>query len=202
VAARQNNLTEAYTLYMKSMEIMMETGNQWRMIDCLEGLASVIAEQNEFVWAAQLWGAAEAMRESFGIPLPPVDRADYENAVAAVRSHLGMKAFSIAWAKGRAMTPKQALSGQVQVSTLTPNPVINAPAHPAAKSTTHYSDGLTKREIEVLRLVAMGLTDAQIAEHLVLSLHTVHAHLRTIYSKLGVTSRSAATRYAYERKLV
>ncbi len=62
--------------------------------------------------------------------------------------------------------------------------------------------GLTAREVQVLRLLAMGLTDAQIAEQLVLSLHTVHAHLRTIYSKLGVTSRSAATRYAFERRLV
>ena len=62
--------------------------------------------------------------------------------------------------------------------------------------------GLTAREVEVLRLLAMGLTDAQIAEQLVLSLHTVHAHLRTIYSKFGVTSRSAATRYAFEHRLV
>src|SRR6266704_794878 len=65
-----------------------------------------------------------------------------------------------------------------------------------------YPDGLTAREVEVLRLLAQGLTDAQIAEQLVLSLHTVHAHLRSIYSKLGVTSRSAATRYAFEHQLV
>ena len=62
--------------------------------------------------------------------------------------------------------------------------------------------GLTTRELEVLRLIAQGLTDAQIAEQLVLSLHTIHAHLRTIYSKLGVASRSAATRYAFEHQLV
>lgn len=54
----------------------------------------------------------------------------------------------------------------------------------------------------MLRLLAMGLTDAQIAEQLVLRLHTVHAQLRTIYNKLGVTSRSAATRYAVEHQLV
>ena len=202
VAARQNDLTEASALYKESLKIIMETGNPWRMIPYLEGLASVIAEQKEFVRAAQLWGAAEAMRESFDIPLPPVDRADYEKAVAAARIHLGMKAFPIAWAQGRAMTLNQVLSGLIKVSMLTPNPVIHASAHPAAKSTISYPDGLTKREIEVLRLLAMGLTDAQIAEQLVLSLHTVHAHLRTIYSKLGVTSRSAATGYAYEHKLV
>jgi DNA-binding NarL/FixJ family response regulator len=55
--------------------------------------------------------------------------------------------------------------------------------------------------VEVLRLLASGLTDAQIAEKLVLSPGTVHAHISTIYSKLGVTSRSAATRYAIEHHL-
>lgn len=61
--------------------------------------------------------------------------------------------------------------------------------------------GLTKREIEVLRAVAQGLTDQQVAERLVISHRTVHSHLNSIYSKLGITSRSAATRYAIEHDL-
>ncbi len=62
--------------------------------------------------------------------------------------------------------------------------------------------GLTAREAEVLRLVAMGSTSAQIAEQLTLSLLTVNTHVRSIYSKLGVTSRSAATRWAIEHQFV
>ncbi len=62
-------------------------------------------------------------------------------------------------------------------------------------------DGLTGREVEVLRAVAQGLTDAQVAERLVISPRTVHSHLNSIYSKLGITSRSAATRYALEHDL-
>ncbi len=54
------------------------------------------------------------------------------------------------------------------------------------------SSGLTAREIEVLRLVADGLSNAEIAERLVLSERTVHAHLRSIFDKLGVNSRTAA----------
>ena len=54
---------------------------------------------------------------------------------------------------------------------------------------------------EVLRLLAAGLSDAQIAERLFLSLHTVKTHLRAIYGKLGVPSRSAATRFALEHGL-
>jgi DNA-binding CsgD family transcriptional regulator len=70
---------------------------------------------------------------------------------------------------------------------------VPAPAFPA---------GLTAGEVEVLRLVAQGMTDAQVAEQLVISPRTVNGHLRSIYSKIGVTSRSAATRFAVDHHLV
>jgi DNA-binding NarL/FixJ family response regulator len=60
---------------------------------------------------------------------------------------------------------------------------------------------LSERELEVLHLLAAGLTYAEIADQLTLSFHTVHAHLRTIYAKLGVTSRAQATRLAIEQGL-
>jgi DNA-binding CsgD family transcriptional regulator/tetratricopeptide (TPR) repeat protein len=62
--------------------------------------------------------------------------------------------------------------------------------------------GLTAREIEVLRLVAQGLTDAEVAEQLFVSPRTVGTHLTSIYNKLGVSSRMAATRKAAELGLV
>jgi len=91
------------------------------------------------------------------------------------------------------MMPEQALSAKGQkpvpppITTLTPSP--------------GYPAGLTAREVEVLRLLADSLTDLQIAEKLILSPHTVHAHISSIYTKLGITSRSAATRYAIEHHL-
>jgi DNA-binding NarL/FixJ family response regulator len=65
-----------------------------------------------------------------------------------------------------------------------------------------YPDELSEREVEVLRLVASGLTDFQVADQLVISPRTVQGHLRSIYSKIQVNSRGAATRYAVERRLV
>jgi len=62
-------------------------------------------------------------------------------------------------------------------------------------------EALTAREVEVLRLLAMGLSNSQIAERLVLSPHTVNGHIQSIYGKLGLNSRSAATRYAIEHHL-
>jgi DNA-binding CsgD family transcriptional regulator len=61
--------------------------------------------------------------------------------------------------------------------------------------------GLTSREIEVLRLVAKGMTDAEVAKNLYISPRTVSQHLRSVYGKLDVSSRSAATRFAIEHNL-
>jgi DNA-binding NarL/FixJ family response regulator len=64
------------------------------------------------------------------------------------------------------------------------------------------ADGLTTREVEILRLVTSGLTNRELAEELGVSTRTIDAHLRSVYAKLGVKSRSAATRYAVEHHLV
>jgi DNA-binding NarL/FixJ family response regulator len=70
--------------------------------------------------------------------------------------------------------------------------------------TSHYprAESLTTREVEILRLVTGGLTNRQLANELGISTRTVDAHLRSVYAKLGVKSRSAATRYALEHHLV
>lgn len=73
---------------------------------------------------------------------------------------------------------------------------------PGARSArTGNPAGLTSREVEVLRLVAQGLTDAEVADRLVLSRRTITTHLSSIYSKLGVNTRSAATRWVIEAGL-
>jgi DNA-binding NarL/FixJ family response regulator len=64
------------------------------------------------------------------------------------------------------------------------------------------ADGLTTREVEILRLVTSGLTNRELAEELGVSTRTIDAHLRSIYAKLSVKSRSGATRYAVEHHLV
>lgn len=92
-----------------------------------------------------------------------------------------------------------ASSGRVSMSTL---PTRKLQLVPTPKPSVGSSAGLTMREMEVLRLVSQGLTDAQVAEQLVISPRTVNWHLTSIYSKLGISSRSAATRYAIEHRLI
>jgi predicted ATPase/class 3 adenylate cyclase/DNA-binding CsgD family transcriptional regulator len=202
VETRQGNHTAARALYEASVTMASKgMDDKGAITSCLEGLAGVIATQGELAWAARLWGAAEALRETMGTPLLPVERADYERSVATARADLGVKAFVAAWADGRSMTPEQALAAQGQ--TILTKPTSTAPSStPPAKLAVTYPDGLTAREVEVLRLVAQGLTDAQIAEQLVVSPRTVNTHLTSIYSKIQVSSRVAATRYAIEHQFV
>ncbi len=99
------------------------------------------------------------------------------------------------------MTPGQALAAQGTAEMALTAPT-GPPSTPPAKTSPTYPAGLTAREVEVLRLVAQGLTDTQVADQLVISRRTVNWHLTSIYSKLQVSSRSAATRYAIEQHLI
>ena len=75
---------------------------------------------------------------------------------------------------------------------------LNATLEPGTRSFA----GLTQRELEILRLLARGQTNRGIAQELVISEKTVASHVSHIFTKLGVTSRSAATAYAYDHDLV
>jgi DNA-binding NarL/FixJ family response regulator len=123
----------------------------------------------------------------------------------AVRAALGEEAFMLAWAEGRTMTPEQAVArlSRTILASLAPAQATRsagAPRQPLPSPTA--TGNLTKREKEVLRLVAQGLTDAQVGDALVISPRTVNAHLRSIYSKLNITSRHALTLFAIEHHLL
>ena len=96
---------------------------------------------------------------------------------------------------------EEALSAQ-EAEPISPSTEAWQPPAPPARGTPPAPAGLTGREVEVLRLIAQGWTDAQIAEHLVISPRTVNHHTTSLYSKLGVSSRAAATRYALEHHLL
>ena len=131
----------------------------------------------------------------FDSDIAPLLAAD-ERRLLEARTLLGEQAFNSAWVEGRTMTPEQAASGLHQASL---SKLVSAVKQPPSLTSPNQ---LTAREMDVLRLLAQGLTSAQIADRLVIGVVTVNFHVRSIYSKLGVSSRSAATRYAIEHKLV
>ena len=169
----------------------------------LEGCSVLAASTGRGMDAARLFGAAEALRDTLPVVRPPHERGDYERAVARARAHQDEVGWAAAWAAGRSIPLPQTIDETVAIMdelasrarSARPIPWLPAPAAPA------YPAGLTEREVAILRLVTHGLTYVQIAKELIISRHTVNAHLRTIYGKLGVTSRSAATRFAVEHQL-
>ena len=196
--ARQGNLPRARVLFEECFTLIKQGGEQFMIPSYMEGLAGVIARQGETVRAVLLWGAVEKLRETLGAPIPPVEQALYKQSVEAARIQLDEKHFVKAWAEGRTLTIEQVLAPQIPTA-LSSSAFAGQSPTPITKPSS--PNNLTAREVEVLRLVAQGLTDVLIAEQLIISPHTVNTHLKAIYSKIRVTSRSAATRYAIEHHL-
>jgi predicted ATPase/DNA-binding CsgD family transcriptional regulator/DNA-binding XRE family transcriptional regulator len=209
VALLEGSEAEACTLCKDSVALFRQEHDIEGIVYCLQGFGGTVAKQGKSVWAARLWGAVASLLGT-GKPHPPLllpfertsaERADYERMVNAVRTQLGEKAFAKAWAEGYKTTPEQALAMQEQ-PVLLDQPHTSQKMHSRQDRMPPPPPGLTEREGEVLRLVAQGLSNAQVAEALVISPRTVDAHLRSIYSKLNLPSRHAAMHYAHEHHLV
>ncbi len=188
----QGDGAAARTLYEESLTLARELNHLWLIASCLEGWATLVAEQGQFAWAAQLWGAAESLRTTIGVPLPAVERADYERAVAAARAALQEGIFAARWAEGRSMSPEQAIAAQGKI--------VSPPATASTAPAT-YPAGLTPREVEVLSLVVLGMTNTQIAHKLIVSEKTVATHLTHIFNKTNSENRAAATAFAIRHGL-
>lgn len=201
LAIRKKQYAEARPLVEESLKLSMQMDNRWFIASCLERQGEVVCAQGQPLWATQLWGAAAAVRAAIGAPIPPIESAPYEEAVTGARLQLGAELFAETWAAGYAMTPQQAMLAQPFSAPPSKKEQPQAEPSEVASPPAGSLDGLTPREVEVLRLVARGLTNGQIARLLVISPHTVHAHLSSIYSKLAIPSRGAAMRYAIEHQL-
>jgi predicted ATPase/class 3 adenylate cyclase/DNA-binding CsgD family transcriptional regulator/uncharacterized protein HemY len=196
----QGDYKQARTLLEESLSLCRQLGDKVGSADCLDGLAQCASEQGNPRGAAGLFGAVESVRLTIGAPLPPVDRPAYERAIASVRTQLGEEAFLAVWSQGKTLTLDEAIAAWEQ--TPMPEPILVEPSISKPPAPPTYPNDLTEREVEVLRLIAHGWTNPQIAEHLVISPRTVNAHLTSIYRKIQVSTRSAATRFAIQHHLV
>ena len=200
LAISQGDYEHALASLSESVKLNAQIGDKLGLSFSMEAQAITLGECGQYADAARLWGFTEAFRQSVHSSLPPIHQVDYDPYIKSLRSALGEQAFDMAWNEGRSLTLEQATTLAVQFS----------PGEPAIRATDQVAETvqaleqyrLTPRELEVLRLVARGLTDAQVAEELVISPRTVSKHLQSIYGKLQVSSRSAATRFAMQNDLV
>jgi len=202
IALSQGDLAQAITCYTEGYSLSSEIGNELLVAWYLVGLARVAVARHQLKRAARLFAAAE-VRYDLNKQMSPDQRDDYKRTVDSLRSRLGEQAFTAAWSEGRKMAPEQILATSDELET--PERVTLASSSPNIDQPPPGpgdANDLTPRELEVLRLVAQGLKDAQISEKLVISHRTVNAHITSIYRKINVSSRSGATLYAIDRKLV
>jgi tetratricopeptide (TPR) repeat protein len=108
VARVQGDHNRAAARFAESLALCREVENARGTVYCLAGLAGIAAASGQPERAARLFGAAEALRESAGLPLPPVYRAEYDRDVAATRAQIDEAAFAAAWAACRALPLEQA----------------------------------------------------------------------------------------------
>jgi non-specific serine/threonine protein kinase len=166
-------------------------GNVWGLALGIEELAAVAAGGGRTEPAARLAGAAASLRESVGVPLSPLLRANHEGDLAPARAALGEGTFAAAWTAGRALSPGEACAEARRLA----KALEATPPRPPRTPAPDGAAGLTPREREVLLLVAEGKTDREIAQALFLSPRTVHSHVARLLAKLGVgTRREAPTR--------
>lgn len=155
-------------------------------------LAHLAVEQGQYARAARLLGAEEKVREIVSVPVTLFDSLHRDQTITTANAVLGRENFALLWGEGRTLSTTEALAA---------NDALPANRKSTSTRGIAYPSGLTRREVEVLRLVAQGLTDAQVAEQLVLSTRTVTTHLTSIYNKLQINSRAAATNFAVKNHL-
>jgi DNA-binding CsgD family transcriptional regulator len=200
VATRRGDLGRAIGLYRQGLEHARAVGDSQRIAEGLEGLAYLALLLEQLTRAARLFGAAEALRDAIGLPIPPSERAEYACRLETVCGCLGEAAYATAWGDGQEMMAggwEQA----IQYAAEAKQPSLPAVSTPERPLTNEQASSLTPRERQVAVLVARGLTNTEIAETLTIAQGTAANHVQHILTKLGFHSRAQIATWAVERGL-
>lgn len=194
VAAERGDLAQAVEHYHDALVIAETLGDQRAVAGTVAGFAGVVAASGKNEQAARLLSAARAIGDAAGYTFL-THHLYYERVLAKARARLDERTFTAAWAAGQELAPDRAVAEAVAAA----QAVV---ASPPTRRTTSGADALTRREREVLQLLAAGKSDREIAAMLFIGLRTVNAHVAHLYAKLGVTSRAAAAMAAVHRNLL
>jgi excisionase family DNA binding protein len=184
----RDKVARAETALREALTAIRDIEYEQLLPAALRSIAQVTARQGDFTVAARWYGAEAGIREALGMELPAARRADHERAIAKVREALGEAEFAAAWEEGW-RDPSRVVAALIDQGDL-------ADAARTAKDVPGGISGLTPREGDVLRLVALGRTDREIASALFVTRRTASKHVSAILAKLGVQSRAAAAAVA------
>lgn len=220
VALLRGELPKALDFLLQSLRLKQTFNDRLGIAWSLDGLAAILARRGKFEKAAYFLSAANKLRDLVCSPLTYFGHKINTPTLALVREGLDEEAYRKALTTGYNQSLDEMLAAayslEASLADRRPDPQADKVVFPVVQrslpSTEEISrsrssslkliDTLTSREIEVLRTVALGLSNQQVAEKLVIAPRTVNVHLTSIYGKLGVTSRTEATRFAFENNLV
>jgi len=152
----------------------------------LEMMGWMVAERGLAEQAAAVLGCAAALRESVAAPILAPFVAQHDAWASSVRNQLGDEAYSAAFERGRAMPIEDVMV--YALDQRQPKRPLQ-PSEPKVRTDVGSPIVLTRRELEIARLIAEGLTSAQIGAKLVISERTVTTHVTNMLNKLGLSSR-------------
>jgi DNA-binding CsgD family transcriptional regulator len=188
----QGDRTGAALLFKESLDLCREHG----IDEIADGFCLIAAELGLVEPAARLYGAIDAAAMVEGTDPYGCYRPMHERTITSIQDTLGDEAFHAAWAAGRKMTVSEALAPIL--AHLFPDE--SGPETPRQSEATP-AFGLSPREREVLRLVAQGKSNQEIADALFISLPTTKVHVHAILTKLNLESRTAAAAFALTNDL-
>ncbi|MCC6793034.1 MAG: AAA family ATPase [Thermomicrobiales bacterium] len=191
VAMARGDAANAWAAYDTAFRTSIAAGHMLGVADAVAGAAGVAAAQGEAAVAARWLGAVQTACAQLGVRAVP-HHGQAARARDRALADLGEADVDVAFAAGRALSLDDAIVEMERFA-----PLVNV-----IRPTGGVSPfGLSEREVDVLRLAAAGLSNAQIADRLYLSPNTIRAHLRRIYDKLEIHTRAEAVRFVMEHDL-
>jgi DNA-binding CsgD family transcriptional regulator len=185
-------LTDAAAHLQESLQVSLRIGDQTELLNCVDNCGHLCAATGRWADAITLWAALAAYTEQAGLPDPQDDALRRQEPQRQAARMLGPARTREAEHRGAAMT--LAIAAEFAAMLTSADAAAPQAQPPAAQ--------LTRRERELVRLVAQGCTDAQIAGQLSISIRTVRSHLDRIRNKTGSRRRADLTRLALQADLV
>ena len=206
LAAQRDEWDRMVACYAEAAMVCRAFGDRPFAGGRLDGAAAAAVALGRLELAVRLYAAADVVRLAVGITHIPGDHhqvapQDHERALATARATLGPSRFAAMWAAGAALSLDEAIA---EVSSLAHSVDAAARGDHVAPTPRELVTpaGLTPREHDVLRLLASGMTDKEIAAALAIGRRTVSSHVEAIRAKLDAPSRTAAVAIAMRDRLV
>jgi non-specific serine/threonine protein kinase len=205
LAFLEGDVVEASRRFGESLGLCWSTIDLWSLPKALEGLAGVAVLTAQPERAVRLLAAATALRDRTGAPVMIADRGYYEQIVQRSRQQLSSDHLATTWDAGRALPLEDVVA---EALALADDPV--PPDKPSTASFDREGEGvdgglevsgLSSREREVLRLIAAGHSNAEIAHMLFISPRTASTHAGHILCKLGLNTRAELIAFAHRQGL-